>query len=69
LKGENIYKIGDEAELLYIIYSGKASRKVVVEIEKINKIPYRRFEREVRILSKTYSHQIEFQSEEIVGVT
>lgn len=30
LKGDYLYKIGDKAELFYIIFSGKASRQVVV---------------------------------------
>ena len=69
LKGEKLYKVGDDADFLYIIYTGKVSRKVVIEIEKINRIPCSKFEKEVRILSKSYSHQIEFYKEEIVGVT
>lgn len=43
LKGEKLFKVGDDANLVYVIYSGKVSRKVVIEIEKINKIPTRKF--------------------------
>lgn len=58
LKGEKLFRVGDEANILYVIFSGRASRRVVIEIEKINKIPTSKFEKEVRILSKSYSHQI-----------
>ncbi len=60
LKGEKLYKVGNDANMLYVIFSGKVSRKVVIEIEKVNKIPTRKFEKEVRILSKSYAHQIQF---------
>ena len=30
LKGEKLYKVGDDADFLYIIYTGKVSRKVVI---------------------------------------
>jgi hypothetical protein len=30
LKGEALYKIGEKADILYIIFRGKASRQVVV---------------------------------------
>jgi signal-transduction protein with cAMP-binding, CBS, and nucleotidyltransferase domain len=30
LKGEKLYKVGDDANYLYIIFSGKVSRKVVI---------------------------------------
>lgn len=69
LKGEKLFKVGDDANLVYVIYSGKVSRKVVIEIEKINKIPTRKFQKQIRILSKSYSHQIEFFKEDMVGVT
>jgi hypothetical protein len=39
LKEEKLYKIGDEARTLFIVYSGKVSRKVIIELEKVNKIP------------------------------
>lgn len=45
LKGQKLYKVGDDANCLYVVFSGKVSRRVVIEIEKINKIPYKRFEK------------------------
>ena len=39
LKGEKLYKIGDEATILFVVFSGQVSRKVIIELEKINKIP------------------------------
>lgn len=43
LKGEKLFRVGDEANILYVIFSGRASRRVVIEIEKINKIPTSKF--------------------------
>lgn len=43
LKGEKLFRVGEEANILYVIYNGKASRRVVIEIEKINKIPTSKF--------------------------
>lgn len=51
-----------------MIYKGKASRKVIVELDKINRIPYTRQEREVRILSRAYSHKILFGESEVLGL-
>jgi len=30
LKGEKLYRIGDEARILFIVYSGMVSRKVII---------------------------------------
>jgi signal-transduction protein with cAMP-binding, CBS, and nucleotidyltransferase domain len=38
-KGEKLYKIGDEATTLFVVYSGQVSRRVIIELEKVNKIP------------------------------
>jgi CRP-like cAMP-binding protein len=69
LKGEKLFKTGDEATVLFVVHTGHVSRKVVVEIEKINKIPTQKFERIVRILNKSYSHRIEFGKEDLIGVS
>ena len=66
LKGEKLYRVGDEANTLFIVFTGLVARNVIIELEKINKIPpyarkdkdgnllYEKFEREVRILTKEY---------------
>lgn len=30
LRGEKLYRVGDDADFLYVIFSGKVSRKVVI---------------------------------------
>lgn len=39
LKGEKLYRVGDEANTLFIVFSGLVARNVIIELEKINKIP------------------------------
>lgn len=70
LKGEKLYRIGEEANTLFVVYSGLVSRKVIIELEQINKIPpyakkdkdgllhYEKYQRDVRILTKEYEHKI-----------
>jgi hypothetical protein len=52
--GEYLYKFGDEARQIHIVYRGKASRKVIVELDKINKIPMLKYSKIIKILSKSY---------------
>jgi signal-transduction protein with cAMP-binding, CBS, and nucleotidyltransferase domain len=39
LKGEKLYRIGEEAHTLFVVYSGLVSRRVIIELEQVNKIP------------------------------
>lgn len=66
---------------MFVVYSGLVSRKVIIELEQINKIPpyakkdkdgqlhYEKYQRDVRILTKEYEHKIEFHREDMLGVT
>jgi signal-transduction protein with cAMP-binding, CBS, and nucleotidyltransferase domain len=56
--GEYLYKFGDDARYLHIVYKGKASRKVIVELDKINKIPMLKYSKIIKIMSKSYEHKI-----------
>jgi hypothetical protein len=49
-----LYHFGDDATQLYIVFKGKASRKVIVEVDKVNKIPMLKYSKIVKILSKSY---------------
>jgi hypothetical protein len=81
LKGEKLYRVGEEANILFVVVSGLVSRKVIIELEQINKIPpyakkdsdgllhYEKYKRDVRILTKEYEHKIEFKRDDLLGVT
>lgn len=32
LKGEKLYRVGEEANTLFVVYSGMVSRKVIIEL-------------------------------------
>ena len=54
---------------MYVLFSGKVVRKVIVEIDQTNKIPLEKFSKLVKVLSKSYEHKIEFAREDLVGVS
>lgn len=68
VKGEYLYNPGDEAEYLFVIYSGTVARKIIVELDKTNKIPLQGFSKLVKVMSRSYEHRIQFQKEDLVGV-
>lgn len=51
LKGETLFMPGQDADALFVVYSGKVARKVTIEIDKINKIPIQKFKKIVRMMS------------------
>lgn len=61
VKGENLYCPGDEASSLFVIFSGSVARKIIVELDKTNKIPLQGFSKLVKVLSRSYEHRIQFQ--------
>ena len=54
---------------MYVLFSGKVVRKVIVEIDQTNKIPLEKCSKLVKVLSKSYEHKIEFAREDLVGVS
>ena len=57
-RGESLYLPGEEANDMFILYSGKVVRKVIVEIDQTNKIPLEKYSKLVKVLSKSYEHKI-----------
>lgn len=49
--------------------TGMAVRRVIVEIDKMNKIPLKKSSKIVKILSKSYEHKIEFITDDLIGIT
>jgi hypothetical protein len=66
--GEYLYKFGDEAKQIHIVDRGKASRKVIVELDRINKIPMLKYSKIIKILSQSYEQKIEFEAEDLIGI-
>ena len=61
MKGELLYMPGDEANCLYVVESGSVARKIIVELDKTNKIPLQGISKLVKVLSRSYEHRIQFQ--------
>ena len=58
--GEFIYKVGDRVDGIYIVFTGKALRKVIVELDETNRIPVSHSETLIKTFSKSYEFKINF---------
>jgi hypothetical protein len=68
MKGEFLCMSGDNTTDLYLIYSGSAVRKIIVEVDRTNKIPLQHFNKLVKVFSRSYEHRIKFEAKDLVGI-
>jgi hypothetical protein len=65
--GEFIYRVGDRVDGIYLVFTGRAFRKVIVELDETNRIPVSHTESLVKTFSKSYEFKINFEVGEVFG--
>lgn len=65
--GDFVYTVGDRVDGVFIVVSGQAFRKVIVEIDESNRIPVSHKESLLKTYSKSYEYKIVFEAGEAFG--